>query len=62
MARGQVETQVGMIRRRLVVLEARLRRDVPLPKFKSYAELSARLLDRCVAWADFPIPSRSTWR
>ena len=40
-----------MIRRRFVVLEARLRRDVPRPKFKSYAELNAWLEDRCLAYA-----------
>jgi len=45
--KGQVENQVGVIRRRFVVLEARLRRDVPRPKFKSYAELNAWLEDRC---------------
>jgi len=49
--KGQVENQVGVIRRRFVVLEARLRRDVPRPKFKNYAELNAWLQDRCVAWA-----------
>ena len=40
--KGQVENQVGVIRRRLFV---------PRPRFKSYAELNAWLLDRCVAWA-----------
>jgi len=49
--KGQVENQVGVIRRRFVVLEARLRRDVPRPKFKSYAELNAWLEDRCRAYA-----------
>jgi len=49
--KGQVENQVGVIRRRFFVLEARLRRDVPRPKFKNYAELNAWLQDRCVAWA-----------
>ena len=49
--KGQVENQVGVMRRRFFVLEARLRRDVPRPKFKSYAELNAWLQDRCTAWA-----------
>jgi transposase len=49
--KGQVENQVGVVRRRFVVLEARLWRDVPRPQFRSYAELNARLEDRCVAWA-----------
>ena len=40
--KGQVENQVGVIRRRFFV---------PRPRFKSYAELNAWLLDRCVAWA-----------
>jgi len=40
--KGQVENQVGVIRRRLFV---------PRPRFKSYAELNAWLEDRCVAWA-----------
>ncbi|EAV40700.1 Integrase, catalytic region [Stappia aggregata IAM 12614] len=39
----QVENQVGVLRRRFFV---------PRPKFKSYAELNAWLLDRCVAWAN----------
>ena len=38
MARGQVENQVGVLRRRFFV---------PRPKFKSYAELNAWLKDRC---------------
>jgi hypothetical protein len=54
--KGQVENQVGVIRRRLFV---------PRPKFKSYAELNAWLLDRCVAWAKaHPHPElrdRTTW-
>jgi len=37
--KGQVENQVGVIRCRFFV---------PRPKFKSYAELSARLEDRCM--------------
>lgn len=40
--KGQVENQVGVVRRRFFV---------PRPKFKSYAELNAWLADRCVAWA-----------
>lgn len=40
--KGQVENQVGVVRRRFFV---------PRPKFKSYAELNAWLKDRCVAWA-----------
>ncbi|ETX26469.1 transposase [Roseivivax isoporae LMG 25204] len=40
--KGQVENQVGVIRRRFFV---------PRPRFKSYAELNAWLLDRFIAWA-----------
>ena len=40
--KGQVENQVGVMRRRLFV---------PRPKFASYAELNAWLADRCLAWA-----------
>ena len=40
--KGQVENQVGVIRRRFFV---------PRLKFKSYAELNAWLADRCLAWA-----------
>jgi len=40
--KGQVENQVGVIRRRFFV---------PRPKFKSYGELNAWLADRCLAWA-----------
>jgi len=40
--KGQVENQVGVIRRRFFV---------PRPKFKSYAELNAWLEDRCLAFA-----------
>ncbi len=54
--KGQVENQVGVIRRRFFV---------PRPKFKSYAELNAWLLDRCVAWGKaHPHPEmrdRTTW-
>ena len=37
-----MENQVGVLRRRFFV---------PRPRFKSYAELNAWLLDRCIAWA-----------
>ena len=40
--KGQVENQVGVVRRRFFV---------PRPRFKSYAELNAWLEDRCVAWS-----------
>ena len=40
--KGQVENQVGVLRRRFFV---------PRPKFKSYAELNAWLEDRCLAYA-----------
>jgi len=40
--KGQVENQVGVIRRRFFV---------PRPRFKNYAELNAWLEDRRVAWA-----------
>mgnify|MGYP002064090776 CR=1 FL=1 len=40
--KGQVENQVGVVRRRFFV---------PRPRFKSYAELNAWLIDRCIAWA-----------
>ena len=40
--KGQVENQVGVMRRRFFV---------PRPKFKSYTELNAWLEDRCLAWA-----------
>src|SRR6056297_477953 len=54
--KGQVENQVGVIRRRLFV---------PRPRFKSYAELNAWLEDRCVAWAKAhphpELPGRTVW-
>jgi transposase len=54
--KGQVENQVGVIRRRFFT---------PRPRFKSYAELNAWLLDRCIAWAKaHPHPEfrdRTTW-
>ncbi len=40
--KGQVENQVGVARQRLFT---------PRLRFKSYEELNAWLLDRCVAWA-----------
>jgi hypothetical protein len=40
--KGQVENQVGVLRRRFFV---------PRPKFKSFTELNTWLLDRCIAWA-----------
>jgi len=40
--KGQVENQVAVIRRRFFV---------PRPRFRSYAELNAWLMDRCIAWA-----------
>ncbi len=42
LASGQVENQVGTVRKRFFV---------PVPKFRSYAELNAWLEDRCRAWA-----------
>jgi transposase len=54
--KGQVENQVGVIRRRLFV---------PRPRFKSYAELNAWLEDRCVAWAKThphpELPGQTVW-
>lgn len=56
MGEGQVENQVGVLRRRLFV---------PRPKFKSYAELNAWLEDRCIAYAKAnrhpDIPDRTIW-
>jgi hypothetical protein len=40
--KGQVENQVGVVRRRFFT---------PRLRFKNYAELNAWLADRCVAWA-----------
>lgn len=55
--KGQVENQVGVIRWRFFV---------PRPKLKSFAELNARLLDRCVAWAKVhrhpEIRDKTTWK
>ena len=54
--KGQVENQVGVLRRRFFV---------PRPKFKSYAELNAWLEDRCVAHAKAnrhpDIPDKTVW-
>jgi len=54
--KGQVENQVGVIRRRFFV---------PRPRFKSYAELNAWLEDRCVAWAKMhphpELPGQTVW-
>ena len=54
--KGQVENQVGVLRRRFFV---------PRPKFKSYAELNAWLEDRCVAHAKAnrhpDIPDQTIW-
>ena len=48
--KGQVENQVGVVRQRFFS---------PRLKFKSYAELNAYLLDRCVAHAQGERPSRA---
>ena len=48
--KGQVENQVGVVRQRFFS---------PRLKFKSYAELNAYLLDRCVAHAQASGPSRA---
>ena len=54
--KGQVENQVGVIRRRFFV---------PRPKFRSYAELNAWLADQCVAHAKAnrhpDMPDKSVW-
>jgi len=54
--KGQVENQVGVLRRRFFV---------PRPRFKSYAELNAWLQDRCLAYAKAnrhpEIPDRTIW-
>jgi transposase len=52
--KGQVENQVGVARQRLFT---------PRLRFKSYEELNAWLLDRCVAWAKAqPLPRFATER
>ena len=54
--KGQVENQVGVLRRRFFV---------PRPKFKSYAELNAWVEDRCIAHAKAnkhpDIPDKTVW-
>ncbi len=54
--KGQVENQVGVLRRRFFV---------PRPKFKSFAELNAWLGDRCIAYAKAnrhpDIPDKTIW-
>jgi transposase len=54
--KGQVENQVGLVRRRFFV---------PPPKVKDYAELNEMLKDRCLQWAkSHPHPSlegQSVW-
>ena len=40
--KGQVENQVGLVRRRFFT---------PRPKFKDFAELNRWLMDQCLAWA-----------
>jgi hypothetical protein len=40
--KGQVENQVGLVRERFFA---------PRPRFKSYDELNAWLLDKCLSWA-----------
>src|SRR6516165_3893093 len=48
--KGQVENQVGLVRERFFT---------PRLRFKSYAELNAWLMDKCVAWAKaHPHPER----
>ena len=54
--KGQVENQVGVLRRRFFV---------PRPKFKSYAELNAWLEDRCHTYARAnkhpDVPEKTIW-
>ena len=54
--KGQVENQVGVLRRRFFV---------PRPKFNSFAELNAWLEDRCIAYAKAnmhpDIPDMTVW-
>jgi len=54
--KGQVENQVGVVRRRVFV---------PRPKFGSFAELNAWLEDRCIAYAKAnrhpDIPDKTIW-
>ena len=48
--KGQVENQVGLVRERFFT---------PRLRFKSYDELNAWLLDKCIAWAKAHRPSRA---
>jgi len=54
--KGQVENQVGLVRERFFT---------PRLRFKSYDELNAWLLDRCIAWAKahrhVDQPERTIW-
>jgi transposase len=54
--KGQVENQVGLVRERFFT---------PRLRFRSYAELNAWLLDKCVAWAKahrhVDQPERTIW-
>jgi transposase len=54
--KGQVENQVGLVRERFFT---------PRLRFKSYDELNAWLLDRCIAWAKahrhVEQPERTIW-
>jgi transposase len=54
--KGQVENQVGLVRERFFT---------PRLRFKSYDELNAWLLDRCIAWAKahrhIDQPERTIW-
>ncbi len=54
--KGQVENQVGVLRRRFFV---------PRPRFKSFAELNAWLADRCLVYAKAnkhpDIPGKTVW-
>ena len=49
--KGQVENQVGLVRERFFT---------PRLRFKSYDELNAWLMDKCIAWAKGARPSRAT--
>ena len=53
--KGQVENQVGLVRERFFT---------PRLRFKSYEELNAWLLDKCVAWAKAwsLVRSKRSWR
>ena len=54
--KGQVENQVGLVRERFFT---------PRLRFKSYEEMNAWLLDRCVAYAKAhhhpELPDRTIW-